>query len=40
MAADEIKNKVPTDSNLHKEFEDHEKFKDNEIIHADTVAEK
>ena len=34
MAADEIKNKIPTDSNLHKEFEDNENFL------ADMVAEK
>ena len=34
VAAEEMKNKVPTDSNLHKEFED------NENMHADMVAEK
>ena len=34
VTADEMKNKVPTDSNLHKEFED------NENIHAGLMAEK
>ena len=34
VAAKEMKNEVPTDSNLHKEFED------NENIHGDMVAEK
>ena len=34
LAAEEMKNKVLTDSNLHKEFED------NENIFADMVAEK